>query len=44
MGAVNLSKVTVNLSKGEKVNLSKTSDSLDKIMVGLVWWRTAFVD
>jgi len=37
MSAINLSKVTVNLSKGEKVNLSKASNNLNKIMVALGW-------
>jgi len=38
MGTVDLTKKTVNLSKGEKINLSKSSDSgLKSIMVGLGW-------
>ena len=38
MGNVNLSKTTVNLSKSEKDNLSKSaSDGLDKITIGLGW-------
>jgi stress response protein SCP2 len=37
MSTVNLSKVTVNLSKGEKINLSKQSDGLKKVMIGLGW-------
>lgn len=37
MTTVNLSKQTVNLSKGEKINLSKQSEGLKKIMVGLGW-------
>lgn len=37
MSTVNLSKTTVNLSKGELVNLSKQSEGLKKIMVGLGW-------
>jgi len=38
MGTINLSKQTVNLSKGEKINLSKSSDTgLKSIMVGLGW-------
>lgn len=37
MGAVNLSKQTVNLSKGELVNLSKSSEGLKKVMIGLGW-------
>ena len=37
MGTVDLSKHTVNLSKGDKINLSKSADGLSKIMVGLGW-------
>lgn len=37
MGTVNLSKQTVNLSKGEKINLSKSVEGLSNIMVGLGW-------
>lgn len=38
MGSVNLSKHTVNLSKGEKINLSKSTEAgLSKIMIGLGW-------
>lgn len=38
MGTVNLSKTTVNLSKGEKINLSKSAaDGLSSIMIGLGW-------
>ena len=37
MKSVDLSKNTVNLSKGERVNLSKQSEGLKKIMVGLGW-------
>lgn len=37
MATVDLSKKTVNLSKGELVNLSKQSEGLKKIMVGLGW-------
>lgn len=37
MSTVNLSKQTVNLSKGEKINLSKASDGLKKVMIGLGW-------
>lgn len=38
MSTVNLAKHTVNLSKGQKINLSKSSDTgLKEIMVGLGW-------
>lgn len=39
MGAetVNLSKTTVNLSKSDKINLSKSSEGLSKITVALGW-------
>lgn len=37
MSTVNLTKKTVNLSKGERINLSKHSEGLSKIMVGLGW-------
>ena len=37
MGTVNLSKVTVNLSKGDKINLSKASKGLKKVLIGLGW-------
>lgn len=37
MSTVDLSKHTVNLSKGEKINLSKSAEGLSKIMVGLGW-------
>ena len=39
MSTVNLTKQTVNLSKGQKVNLSKTAEnnSLDSVMVALGW-------
>lgn len=37
MATVNLSKQTVNLSKGQAVNLSKQSDGLKNIMIGLGW-------
>lgn len=38
MATVDLSKKTVNLSKGEKINLSKSNDTgLKSIMVGLGW-------
>lgn len=37
MESVDLSKKTVSLSKGEIVNLSKQSEGLKKIMVGLRW-------
>ena len=37
MGTVDLSKHTVNLSKGDKINLSKSAEGLSKIMVGLGW-------
>lgn len=37
-GTVNLSKQTVNLSKSEKVNLTKMADTgLNNIMIGLGW-------
>lgn len=37
MSTVDLSKKTINLSKGEKINLSKSAEGLTKIMVGLGW-------
>lgn len=37
MGTVNLSKVTVNLTKGDVVNLSKQSAGLKKVIVALGW-------
>ncbi|MBO5389776.1 MAG: TerD family protein [Lachnospiraceae bacterium] len=37
MSTVNLSKQTVNLTKGERINLSKSSEGLKKILVGLGW-------
>lgn len=37
MASVDLTKKTVNLSKGELVNLSKSSNGLKKIMIGLGW-------
>ena len=37
MSTVDLSKKTVNLSKGEKINLSKSADGLENIMVALGW-------
>lgn len=37
MGAINLSKQTVNLSKGETINLSKASEGLKEVMVGMGW-------
>lgn len=38
MGTVNLSKTTVNLSKGERINLSKSAaEGLSSIMIGLGW-------
>lgn len=37
MSTINLSKQTINLSKGDKVNLSKQAEGLKKIMVGLGW-------
>lgn len=37
MSSINLSKTTVNLSKGDRINLSKSSDKLNKVMVGLGW-------
>lgn len=37
MEAINLSKATVNLSKNQVINLSKTSEGLSKIMIGLGW-------
>lgn len=38
MSTVNLAKYTVNLSKGQKINLSKSTDTgLKEIMVGLGW-------
>lgn len=39
MSTVNLTKQTVNLSKGQKINLSKTAEnnSLDSVMIGLGW-------
>lgn len=37
MGTVNLSKPTVNLSKGGVINLSKHTEGLQKVTVGLGW-------
>lgn len=37
MSTVDLSKHTINLSKGDKINLSKSAEGLSKIMVGLGW-------
>ena len=37
MGAVNLTKQTVNLTKNQVVNLSKQSEGLKKIMIALGW-------
>lgn len=39
MNTVNLTKTTVNLSKGQKINLSKTAenDKLNSVMVALGW-------
>lgn len=37
MGAINLSKQTVNLSKSQVINLSKSSEGLKKVMIGLGW-------
>lgn len=37
MSTVDLSKKTINLSKGDKINLSKSADSLCNIMIGLGW-------
>lgn len=37
MSTVDLSKKTVNLSKGDKINLSKSAEGLANIMVGLGW-------
>lgn len=37
MGAINLSKETVNLSKGDKINLSKHTEGFSKAMIGLGW-------
>jgi stress response protein SCP2 len=39
MGTVDLTKKTVNLTKGQKINLSKTAenDGLSSVMIGLGW-------
>ena len=38
MATVDLSKKTVNLSKGEKINLSKSNETgLKSVMIGLGW-------
>lgn len=37
MSTINLSKTTINLSKGETVNLSKSTDGLKEVMIGLGW-------
>lgn len=37
MGAVNLSKQTINLSKHQVVNLSKQADGLKQVMIALGW-------
>lgn len=37
MATVNLSKQTVNLSKSQVINLSKSSEGLQKVMIGLGW-------
>lgn len=37
METVNLSKETVNLSKGDKINLSKHTENFSEAMVGLGW-------
>lgn len=37
MGTVNLAKPTVNLSKGATINLSKHSEGLKKVTIGLGW-------
>lgn len=37
MSTVNLAKPTVNLSKGATINLSKHSDGLKKVTIGLGW-------
>lgn len=37
MKKVDLSKQTVNLSKSETINLSKSSEGLKKVMIGLGW-------
>lgn len=37
MGAIDLSKHTINLSKGETINLSKASEGLKQVMIGLGW-------
>lgn len=37
MSVVNLSKQTINLSKGQIINLSKDNSGLNKIMIGLGW-------
>ena len=37
MATVNLSKQTVNLSKSQVINLSKSSEGLKQVMIGLGW-------
>lgn len=37
MAAVNLSKQTVNLSKNQVINLSKSSEGLKDVLIGLGW-------
>lgn len=39
---VNLSKPTINLSKGEVINLTKESEGLSDIMVGLGWTQANY--
>lgn len=37
MGTVNLTKKTVNLTKGQTINLTKSSDGLKSVLIGLGW-------
>ena len=37
MNTINLSKQTINLSKGQTINLSKDNSGLNKVMIGLGW-------
>ena len=41
MATINLSKTTINLTKGDVVNLSKNENNLNEIMIGLGWSSAA---
>lgn len=37
MGAISLTKKTISLTKGQKINLTKSADKLSEVVVGLGW-------